>query len=481
MAKKLGWIMSVPLLDKGKKTVGELNALQEILDKRERLIDMYSQENISGHLIEDEMFDAGALKTAPFPQQNIIDRAIRRMALVFKDQPEYDYAKPDKLPDWYDERRRWLFMKETERIANLLGTLMVRPIIRYDESQEPYMDYERLWLYIPLFGQSSLTPEAVIYPITVPSSDMMVNLDILWSYWSGSESYIVDSKGTRQKDEENEKGENPYGVMPWESFHIRPQVKGYWTKGYGEALADVNDAINVDLMEMRLGVRLNLLGQWYVTGLTDPNKTIKFGTGIAPNLPPGVELNCKTPQADMDSAIAKVKYEVENTLQNIGLHVMWGEKGGVPSGESLKVRNIELLERREDDVGQWQGFDERLYRKELLVSEKTKELSGSLPTERGINYQEVEFPLAPAEQRNRDDWWLDKGIVSLVDLYLRDNPDAFSEIEDQDKRRQAIIEHIKKNQAENSELKIRQGEAAEEGPRIFERRQKAIGGARGAR
>jgi len=473
MAKKLGWIYSVPVVDKNKKTVGELAALQTTLDARERLVDMYSQEDISGHLMTGEMFDAAAMKTAPFPKQNIIDRAIRRLSLVFKDQPEYDYGEKAELPDWYDERRRWKFMKETERLGNLLGTLMVRPLVLQDDQGKFYMDYERLWLYIPFFADSQYTPEAVIYPITTPSDNMMLNLDVLWSYWSKEEAYIVNSKGVRQKDESNPEGKNAYGTLPWVSFHVRPQVKGYWTKGYGEPLADVNDHINVGLMEMRLGLRLNLLGQWYITGINDPKKAIKLGVNIAPQLPFGVELNCKTPQADMDGAISNLKMEIENTLQNVGLHVVWGEEGGVPSGESLKVKNIELLERREDDVAGQQTFDKSLYEKERLVAEKTPELKGNLPEDRGINYQEVEFPLHPQEQRDRDDWRLEKGVMSLVDIYLRDNPDAFSEIEDQEKRRQAIIDHIRQNQAENSEMKIRKGEPAAEASNIFERRESA--------
>ena len=54
--------------------------------------------------------------------------------------------------------------------------------------------------------------------------------------------------------------------------------------------------------------------------------------------------------------------------------------------------------------------------------------------------------------------------------HLRDNPDAFSGEKDPDKRRELVLDEIKRNQAENSQVRIRKGEPASEAGRIFNTR-----------
>ena len=120
----------------------------------------------------------------------------------------------------------------------------------------------------------------------------------------------------------------------------------------------------------------------------------------------------------MSDAVDYIKTEYENAFQNIGMLVQWGESGGVPSGESLKVKNIELLELREDDVATWQVADEQVYEVEKAV------WKGSLP-KRTVNYDEIAFPVTPTEQQAQDQWDLDHGLLTTAQILMRDNPDGF--------------------------------------------------------
>ena len=98
--------------------------------------------------------------------------------------------------------------------------------------------------------------------------------------------------------------------------------------------------------------------------------------------------------------------------------VQWGDDGGVPSGESLKVKNIELLELREDDVATWQVADEQVYEVEQAVW-------GSPLPKRTVNYDEIEFPVTPTEQQAQDQWDLDHGLITEAQILMRDNPDGY--------------------------------------------------------
>ena len=132
-------------------------------------------------------------------------------------------------------------------------------------------------------------------------------------------------------------------------------------------------------------------------------------------------------------AVEYIKAEYENAFQNIGLHITWGESGGVPSGESLKVKNIELLERREDDLTTWLVADNELYEIEKIVWEKSEGTKGKLP-ERTVNFAEVEFPVTPEQQQARDEWDLQHGQITEAEILWRDDPDGYKTIEEAEKK-----------------------------------------------
>ena len=170
------------------------------------------------------------------------------------------------------------------------------------------------------------------------------------------------------------------------------------------------------------------MGQWVATGVNEKTK-ITMGVDQVQKLPEGATLEAKAPPAAMADAVTYIKAEYENAFQNIGLHITWGESGGVPSGESLKVKNIELLERREDDLTVWLKGDNDLYEVEEIVWPKSEGTKGKLP-DREVNFAEVEFPVTPEEQQERDQWALDHGQTTEAEILLRNNPDGYEDIEE---------------------------------------------------
>ncbi|MEE9163061.1 MAG: hypothetical protein V3U35_08860, partial [Candidatus Neomarinimicrobiota bacterium] len=218
--------------------------------------------------------------------------------------------------------------------------------------------------------------------------------------------------------------EHPYGRLPFVSVHIRPQVDDYFSEGYGGPLADSNVAINLALTEMRLGVRLNLLGQPWTAGLPAGDR-IKLGLNNVPNLPEQGQLNFAAPTANMSAAIDYIRAEYENAAQNLGMQIQWGGTADQPSAESLRVRAIELIERREDDVAVWLQADSETYALEHIIWRQ--HLKGELPAERRADFAEVSFPKSGAEKRAELEWRFAHGLDNPVALLRRENPDGFAD------------------------------------------------------
>ncbi|HEA68301.1 hypothetical protein LCGC14_1268440 [marine sediment metagenome] len=383
---------------------------QDFQKEREELQDAYEGNNLQE--LTDNFFKNKENKvqtSVPGASQNLIERAIRRRSLVYKNRPDYGVAK---WPEGYDAMKRWLFFKSAERIANNIGTILLRAKVIDDE-----MNYELLTDYIPFFEEDPLVPTGILYPVTTPSADITANPETQWVFWTKDILLVMDSKGNPKVQPDNTENVNRFGILPFVTVNVR-EGRDYWRWGYGKPLLDANLAVNVAVTEMRLGTRYSMMGQWVATGQGLDDIKIKMGVDQVIKLPQEATLQAIAPPAEMSAAVDYAKFEYENVLQNMGLNVQWGDDGGVPSGESLKVKNIELLELREDDVATWQVADEQLYEVEQAVWE------GKLPN-RTVNYDEIEFPVTPTEQQAQDQWDLDHGLLTTAQILMRDNPDGY--------------------------------------------------------
>ena len=162
------------------------------LTRRQELLLAYLGDSVA-HITE-HYFNEATFKEVPPASQNLLDRAIRKMSLVYKNQPEHDYGSA-KLPDNYNEVKRWVAMRNAERKVNLLGTSLLHPrVVGVD--QEKRLDWELIWFYFPIYSDDDLTkPSAVFYPINVPFMDVSRDNKTPWVYWSKDENFLFDSTG----------------------------------------------------------------------------------------------------------------------------------------------------------------------------------------------------------------------------------------------------------------------------------------------
>ena len=153
---------------------------------------------------------------------------------------------------------------------------------------------------------------------------------------------------------------------------------------------------------------------------------------------------------------------MDTALANHGIRAQWSQEGGTPaSGWSLMVQNLDLLENREDDVPLWSVYDNQVYEIERAILDV--ESGGWLPDDRPVNFSEVKFPLSPQEERDNRDWRLEKGLDSIVDYLMAENPDGYE-------TPKKALEKILENRRINKEAGVRAGDAPEEAASLFERR-----------
>lgn len=412
------------------------DALKQELSNRKLYYGAYLGENIAETTMA--YFAPEVWKEVPPAQQNMIYRFVKRISLVYKNQPEYIYGNPEAKimtlpPNEYDELGRWVFMKSAERKVNLMGESLIHPVVR-----DGKMERDFIWSYVPFYDD--VNPNkliGVMYPVGASDIDVSRDNEVTWSFWSEEEHFLFkDSK--KLTDEDNPNNENPYdGMLPFATAATKERDSGLGL-GYGGQLWEANATINNIFTEMGMGVRLNLLGQWVYSGSGDVAE-INLGVGIVAGVSQGDDLKLIAPAADITSAVEAVRARYEDAAQNLGLMIKWAEGGEAKSGVALRIESVELLESREDDVPRWQLTDNRLYEIEQAVADNEPNFP-SLPKERSVNFTEIEFPITPQERIDRDRAEIEMGLTSAAAILMRDNPDGFKTIEE-------AQEEVTKNQA----------------------------------
>ncbi len=406
----------------------------EIMEDRAKYIRIYTGDDPNSHLVSK--FTASVLEEVILAKTNLVDRAIRRMALVYKDQPEYNFGE-SKMPKGFEYpfSKRWIALKNAERLCNLLGTIAIRPVVRNDQLQ-----WDVLWYFVPLLSsEDSLELDGIAYPLSGESNPKK------WGIWlkteERSEAYIGDIGDKSKVAFPGRKDiNNPYEELPFTLIHPKfPMDACPFVGGYGGMLVDANDALIMGLTETRIGARFNMMGQFFTTGL-DAKHKMKLGTNLIPNLGDGQKLEVLAPQGNFDGGVEYLRFEIENALQSIGLQIQWGTSADAPSGEALRVKAIEVLERREDDVPIWREADRVVYGHEQMIAKI--DLKKNLPDLESINFAEMDFPKPISEEREDQEWRWEHGLDSKAKFLMREDPDAYK---DEKEAQQEIRDNLQSN------------------------------------
>ena len=158
-------------------------------------------------------------------------------------------------------------MKHSERMTRLLGTIANRVFWNDDT-----FDYRPIYYFETYFGDNPFKPEAIIYPLLNKTADLSNTVGLQWGYWDAEKYAVLDQEGKVLNE-----SENPYGILPFVFTHREDQIDSFFVEGASDII-NCNEQVNIGLTEMNLGMRFNMFGQPWVTGMRSDQQSMRTGS-----------------------------------------------------------------------------------------------------------------------------------------------------------------------------------------------------------
>ena len=395
-----------------------------------KYLDYYSSTSTESYI--NNYFSGDAFSEIPPSLTNFTRKFVNKISRIYSlgakrnagDMTErYELLTPTK-----DVR-----MKHSERMTRLLGTVANR--IHWREGS---FDYRPIYYFETYFGENPFVPEAIVYPLLNSTADLANADNLQWEYWDAETYGILNKEGNMI-----EEMENPYGILPFVFTHREDQIDSFFVEGASD-IVNCNEQVNIALTEMNLGMRFNMFGQPWVTGLRADQSMLRAGSNTILDMGEDGAYNITSPNGNIEEAINNIKFQIELVASNNHLWIQWAESGGeVPSGISLMIKDMERKEDYYDDIALWRLYEQDFYRVERAIAEYN---GIALPEEFGVDFQEVEYPKTVQDQILKDEFDIKNNLVTRAKIMVRDNKDLTIE------QAQAIIDENKKaNKKEGTE------------------------------
>ena len=333
-------------------------------------------------------------------------------------------------------------MKHSERMTRLLGTVANRVHWR-----DGFFDYRPIYYFEAYFDENPFVPSAVVYPLLNSTADLSNTENLQWEYWDSEKYGIMNEDGKMI-----EEIDNPYGILPFVFTHREDQLDSFFVEGASDVV-NCNEQVNIALTEMNLGMRFNMFGQPWVTGLRADQSMLRAGSNTILDMGEDGAYNITSPSGNIEEAINNIKFQIELVASNNHLWIQWAESGGeVPSGISLMIKDMERKEDYYDDIALWRLYEQDFYNVERTIAEYN---GISLPEEFGVDFEEVDYPKTVQDQILKDEFDIQNNLITRAKIMVRENKDLT------EKQAQKLIDENRRvNEQENSQsifTQFRQG------------------------
>jgi len=373
-----------------------------------KLLDYYSGSNTSNYI--KNYFDADAFREIPLYEANFTKRFINKMSRI------YNVGAQRSANKVYNElaRKKDSRMKHVERMTRLCGSLATQVIFR-DDLEYPCFDYKPVYYFDVHMGDNPFTPEAITYPILQNVNDVSFTDKLKYAYWDRGRYalYTEDGKILEEYD-------HGYGVIPFLFTHRENQIDSFFVDG-ADDIVSCNEQVNITMTELQLGLRFQMFGQPWVTGVYSDKGMKRTGSDQILDLPEGSSFGIESPQGDIMSVIESVKFQVDLVAQNNHLYVQFAQDGGeVPSGIALKIKDLERFEDYQDDLELWHLYEKELYEIEYNIAAYN---GYNIPKELKIDFNEPEYPKSVQDQILLDNHRLERNLITEAGLLVEQNKD----------------------------------------------------------
>ena len=395
-----------------------------------KLIDYYSGTETQKYI--QRFFDADAFREIPVYSANFTKRFINKMSRI------YNVGANRNVSSRYDELtvKKDAKMKHIEKMTRLVGTVATQVIYR-DDSEMPHFDYRPVYYFDVHMEDNPFVPTAITYPILHNVSEVYDTRNLEYAYWDKSIYAHYDSNGNIIDEYEH-----GYGVIPFVFTHRENQIDSFFVEGACD-IVDCNEQVNITMTELQLGLRFQMFGQPFVTGVYSDKGMKRTGSDSILDLPEGATFGIASPGGDIQSVIESVKFQVDLVAQNNHLYVQFAQDGGeVPSGIALKIKDLERFEDYQDDIELWRMYEHELYKVERAIAGYN---GISLPNELKLDFIEPEYPKTVQDQILMDNHSLQNNLMTQPQLMQKYNKDLSIE---------EATEIVKANKQENEQQSI---------------------------
>ena len=395
-----------------------------------KLIDYYSGTETQKYI--QRFFDADAFREIPVYSANFTKRFINKMSRI------YNVGANRNVSSRYDELtvKKDAKMKHIEKMTRLVGTVATQVIYR-DDSEMPHFDYRPVYYFDVHMEDNPFVPTAITYPILHNVSEVYDTRNLEYAYWDKSIYAHYDSNGNIIDEYEH-----GYGVIPFVFTHRENQIDSFFVEGACD-IVDCNEQVNIAMTELQLGLRFQMFGQPFVTGVYSDKGMKRTGSDSILDLPEGATFGIASPGGDIQSVIESVKFQVDLVAQNNHLYVQFAQDGGeVPSGIALKIKDLERFEDYQDDIELWRMYEHELYKVERAIAGYN---GISLPNELKLDFIEPEYPKTVQDQILMDNHSLQNNLITQPQLMQKYNKDLSIE---------EATEIVKANKQENEQQSI---------------------------
>ena len=368
----------------------------------------YYGGNSTAQYIEN-YFTADAFREIPCYNANFTRRFVNKMSRIYTVGANRNVNKQYDLLTIKKDAR----MKHVERMTRLMGTVATQVIYK-EFNGMPYFDYRPVY-YFDVHLSDPFTPSAIMYPLLMQPDDVSYIDKCEWAYWDESIYAHYDENGNIIDEYEH-----GYGILPFLFTHREEQIDEFFVDGAND-FVDCNEQVNLAMTEMQLGLRFQMFGQPFMTGVDSDKRIERAGSDQIIDLPEGATFGIVSPAGNIESVIENIKFQVDLVAQNNHLYVQFAQDGGeTPSGIALKIKDLERFEDYQDDLELWRMYEHELYyiEREIAAYNNIK-----LPEKLKLDFNEPEYPKTVQDQVLLDEHRLKHHMIDEVDLLMEYNND----------------------------------------------------------
>ena len=379
----------------------------------EKMINYYMGQNTNQYITN--YFSADTFREVPLYNINLTKKFIDKLSGVYRNAPRrkvggiYDNSRYENLV--YKKNLR---LKHVERTTRLLDVIALN--VSFDEVSQK-IDYQPIYYFDAFFDEyNPKEPVAVIYPMLQPTADVSYSEKIRFCYFDNERKVIFDEGGNILQEIPHS-----YGVLPFVFPRRIEQIDDFFGEGAID-IVSVNEHINITMTELQLGLRFQMFGQPFATGVYEDTPIARTGSDTIINLPEGATFGIVSPSAKIKEVIDSIKFQVEMLAMTNHLSVSFDSNQDRPSsGLALIIKDHDRIEYYKDDIELFRDFEHNLYDLEKIVADTN---GIYLPNEFSVDFDEPNYPVSSSEQIAKDTWDLEKNLTTLPEIMMRYKKDV---------------------------------------------------------